>query len=164
MPDSILVIGNSDQTEYWKDADAQEIIGTVAEQMEARNFIRTDDKTAAQVGLQLSYVEQVTYFVGYDYPYWWWYYPYYWAPGYWGDWFGWHYPYQVYYGYTAGSMLIEMVDLTAEQESRKLPVIWDSYIGGLLTSSQEINMQRTLNAVDQAFAQSPYLITDSLIR
>ncbi len=30
LPDSILVIGNADKTEYWKDADAQEIIGTVA--------------------------------------------------------------------------------------------------------------------------------------
>ena len=135
LPDSILVIGNADKTEYWKDADAQEIIGTVADLMESRNFVRTDDKETAQTGLQISYVERVTYFVGYDYPYWWWYYPYYWAPGYWGDWLGWHYPYQVYYGYTAGSMLIEMVDLTADRQSnRKLPVIWDSFIGGLLTS------------------------------
>lgn len=159
LPDSILLIGNADKTEYWKDADALEIIGTVADWMESRNFVRTDEKADAQVGLQLSYVERVTYFVGYNNPYWWWYYPYYWAPGYWGDWLGWHYPYQVYYGYTAGSMLIEMVDLAADQESnRKLPVIWDSFIGGLLTSSQEVNMQRTLDAVDQAFVQSPYLV------
>ena len=110
-------------------------------------------------------VERVTYFVGYDYPYWWWYYPYYWAPGYWGDWLGWHYPYQVYYGYTAGSMLIEMVDLTADRQSnRKLPVIWDSFIGGLLTSSHKVNMQRTLDAVNQAFMQSPYLETNSVNR
>ena len=45
------------------------------------------------------------------------YYPYYWAPGYWGDWVGWHYPYSVYYGYTAGSLLMEMLDLQADQES-----------------------------------------------
>ena len=165
VPDSILVIGNSDKTEYWKDADAQEIIGTVADLMESRNFVRTDDKETAQTGLQISYVERVTYFVGYDYPYWWWYYPYYWAPGYWGDWLGWHYPYQVYYGYTAGSMLIEMVDLTADRQSnRKLPVIWDSFIGGLLTSSHKVNMQRTLDAVNQAFMQSPYLETNSVNR
>ena len=75
LPDSILVIGNADKTEYWKDADAQEIIGTVADLMESRNFVRTDDKETAQTGLQISYVERVTYFVGYDYPYWWWYYP-----------------------------------------------------------------------------------------
>ena len=148
LPDSILVIGNADKTEYWKDADAQEIIGTVADLMESRNFVRTDDKETAQTGLQISYVERVTYFVGYDYPYWWWY-----------------YPYQVYYGYTAGSMLIEMVDLTADRQSnRKLPVIWDSFIGGLLTSSHKVNMQRTLDAVNQAFMQSPYLETNSVNR
>ena len=148
LPDSILVIGNADKTEYWKDADAQEIIGTVADLMESRNFVRTDDKETAQTGLQISYVERVTYFVGYDYPYW-----------------CWHYPYQVYYGYTAGSMLIEMVDLTADRQSnRKLPVIWDSFIGGLLTSSHKVNMQRTLDAVNQAFMQSPYLETNSVNR
>ena len=141
LPDSILVIGNADKTEYWKDADAQEIIGTVADLMESRNFVRTDDKETAQTGLQISYVERVTYFVGYDYPY------------------------QVYYGYTAGSMLIEMVDLTADRQSnRKLPVIWDSFIGGLLTSSHKVNMQRTLDAVNQAFMQSPYLETNSVNR
>ena len=141
------------------------IIGTVVGKLDDAGYTRTEDKDAASVGIQLSYVEKVNYFVGYDYPYWWWYYPYYWAPGYWGDWLGWHYPYQVYYGYTAGSMLIEMVDLTADRQSnRKLPVIWDSFIGGLLTSSHKVNMQRTLDAVNQAFMQSPYLETNSVNR
>lgn len=158
VPDSILVIGNSDKTEYWKDADALEIIGTVVDNMNSAGYTRTDDKNAANVGIQLSYVEKVTYFVGYDYPYWWWYYPYYWAPGYWGDWVGWHYPYSVYYGYTAGSLLLEMLDLEADQETgKKLPVVWDSFIGGLLTSDAELNQQRTIAGVEQAFEQSPYL-------
>ena len=165
LPDSILLIGGSDRTEYWKDESAQEIIATVAAAMDNAGYTRTYDKAAANVGIQMSYVEQVTYFVGYNNPYWWWYYPYYWAPGYWGDWLGWHYPYQVYYGYTAGSMLIEMVDLTADRQSnRKLPVIWDSFIDGLLTSSHKVNMQRTLDAVNQAFMQSPYLETNSVNR
>ena len=135
-----------------------QIVGTVADRMEEAGYTRTDDKETADVGLQLSYVEKVTYFVGYNDPYWWWYYPYYWTPGYWGDWLGWHYPYRVYYGYTAGSLLIEMLDLEADQQSgKKLPVIWDSYIGGLLTSSESLNLQRTVDAVEQAFDQSPYL-------
>lgn len=158
IPDSILLIGNTDKTEYWKDANAQQIVNTVVTNMNGRQFVRTEDKAAANLGIQLSYVKQVSYFVGYDYPYWWWYYPYYWTPGYWGDWLGWHYPYRVYYGYTAGSLLIEMVNLEADQESgKKLPVVWDSFIGGLLTSNAEVNQQRTLNAVNQAFEQSPYL-------
>lgn len=156
IPDSILLIGSNYEAEYWKDEDAQEIISTVVAQLDNAGYTRTDDKTAANLGIQMSYVEKVTYFVGYNYPYWWWYYPYYWAPGYWGDWLGWHYPYSVYYGYTAGSLLIEMVNLEAQQEgNKKLPVIWDAFIGGLLTSNAEINLQRTLSAVDQAFEQSP---------
>ncbi len=158
LPDSILIIGSNKQTEYWKDDDAQEIVALVASNLESAGFSRTDDKTSAELGVQLSYVEHETYFVGYDNPYWWWYYPYYWTPGYWGDWLGWHYPYRVYYGYTAGSLLIEMVDLTGtESSAKRLPVVWDSFIGGLLTSNAGLNQQRTLDAVDQAFEQSPYL-------
>ena len=75
IPDSILLIGSADKTEYWKDANALEIVNTVVERMNAAGYTRTDDKDTANLGLQLSYVQKVTYFVGYDYPYWWWYYP-----------------------------------------------------------------------------------------
>lgn len=51
LPDSILLIGNADKTEYWKDADAQQIIATVAANMTAAGYSRTDDKAAADVGL-----------------------------------------------------------------------------------------------------------------
>ena len=51
-----------------------------------------------------------------------------------------------------------MVDRDAEEAAdRKLPVIWDSFIGGLLPSDEELNQQRTLAAIEQAFDQSPYL-------
>lgn len=158
IPDSILIIGNKNKTEYWKDANALEIVNTVVGRMNAAGYRRTEDRETADLGLQLSYVEEVTYFVGADYPYWWWYYPYYWTPGYWGDWIGWHYPYRVYYGYTAGSLLIEMVALDSpERNNKKLPIVWDSFIGGLLTSSEALNQERTIAAVEQAFDQSPYL-------
>ena len=124
LPDSILLIGAADKTEYWKDDNALEIVNTVAGRMNAAGYTRTDDKEAANVGLQLSYVQKVTYFVGYrlsllvvgitpttgrpDTG----------ATG-----WVWHYPYRVYYGYTAGSLLIEMLDLEADQQSgKKLPV------------------------------------------
>ena len=68
LPDSILLIGAADKTEYWKDDNALEIVNTVAGRMNAAGYTRTDDKEAANVGLQLSYVQKVTYFVGYDYP------------------------------------------------------------------------------------------------
>ncbi len=158
VPDSILLIGNRRKAEYWKDDRAARIISTVTNRLDAAGYQRTTDKATATFGMQLSYVERVAYYVGYDYPYWWWYYPYYWAPEYWGPWDGWHYPYYVQYGYTAGSLLIEMVDLSAEPlENVPLPIVWDSYIGGLLTSSEQVNLDRAVTAVEQAFIQSPYL-------
>ncbi len=158
LPDSILVIGSNNRSEYWKDADALSIVGRVAENLDAAGYVRSSEIETANLGIQLSYVRQTVYYAGYDRPYWWWYYPYYWAPDYWGDWLGWHYPYPVYYGYTAGSLLIEMLNLEADRQTgRKLPVLWDSFIGGLVTSSRAFDVRRTLEAVEQAFAQSPYL-------
>jgi len=158
IPDSILIIGDNKKTEYWKSEDALEIIDAIAAEMTRAGFVRVFDKPSADLGIQPSYVERTTYFVGNDAPYWWWNYPYYWSPGYWGDWLGWHYPYRVYYGYTAGSLLLEMVNLDVEPQSgKRLPVLWDSFIGGLLTSDTRLNRQRTLAAIEQAFHQSPYL-------
>ena len=73
IPDSILLIGNSAKADYWKDQNALEIVNTVVANMDARNFDRVVEKQDADLGLQLSYVERVTYYVGYDNPYWWWY-------------------------------------------------------------------------------------------
>ncbi len=158
VPDSILVIGSSNEAEYWKDADAQQIIDAVRADMTADGYATAADIASADLGLQLTYVQDVTYFVDYNYPYWWWDYPWYWGPGYWGDWTDWYYPYAVYYGYTAGSLLIETVNLKGGQESTSdLPVVWTAFISGLLTGSDDVDIQRTVEGVDQAFAQSPYL-------
>lgn len=159
LPDAILLIGQGDEAEYWTDDDARQILSTVAGRLEALGYTRTDDKAAADAGIQLSYVETETYFVGYDNPCWWWYYPYYWSPGFWGDWGGWHYPYYVSYGYTAGSLLMEMVNLRADNTdgNRKLPVLWNAYVSGLLTPDKRLDQKRTLTAVNRAFDQSAYL-------
>ena len=61
LPDSILLIGGADKTEYWKDGNALEIVNTVASRMNAAGYTRTEDKDSASVGLQLSYVQKVTY-------------------------------------------------------------------------------------------------------
>lgn len=158
LPDSILIIGSSNEATYWKDADAQQIISEVASDMNSYGYTRSYDTTTADTGLQLSYIEDVTYFVDYNYPYWWWDYPYYWGPGWWGDWTDWYYPYYVYYGYTAGSLIVEMVNLQSRSESTStLPVVWTAFISGLLTGSDDVDIQRTVEGVDQAYTQSPYL-------
>ncbi len=168
LPDSILLIGSYTLDEagqkvskYWTDADALSLVNTVARELDNRGYVRQTDpelKGTADAGIQISYVQEDSYFVGYNDPYWWGYYPYYWTPGYWGPWGGWYYPYMVYYGYTTGSLLIEMVNLTdTSAADRKLPVIWNCYITGLLHGRRTIDLKEAADGIEQAFDQSPYL-------
>ena len=168
IPDSILLIGtyaldpNGQKiAKYWTDKDAVALSNRSAREMEGRGYGRLTDydlKDTADAGFQVSYVEEASYFIGYNDPYWWGYYPYYWAPGYWGPWAGWYYPYTVYYGYTTGSLLVEMLDLNSTPGAdRKLPVIWSCYISGLLHGNRSIDIKEASDGIVQAFVQSPYL-------
>lgn len=155
IPDSILYISDSQTQQYWTDANALKIVNEFVSQMNDRGFERTNDKAAADLGIQVSYTKDVTLIV--DNPYWWYDYPY-WDPTWWGPWSGWYpYPYPVVYSYSMGSLMAEIIDLDAPV-SGNLPVTWSAYMSGLLSGSASIDMELTLDAVDQAFDQSPYIV------
>lgn len=157
LPDSILIIGNSAKPEYWKGAEAADILNAYSQNLEARGFMPAADKESADLGVQVSYVMSTYYFTDYGQPEWWWGYPGYWGSGYWGDWNGWYYPYAVNYSYSTNSFITELLDLTvAEGAGKKLPVVWTSYMSGLAYSSS-VNKTLAVNGVNQAFKQSPYL-------
>ena len=161
IPDSILIIGDKKDPEYWKDENAQTIINAFKTKMNAAGYTAVD-KDDADLGLQVSYVASTYYFHGYynDGP-WWGYYPGYWYPGYWGgNWGGgWYYPYPITYSYSTGSLLADMINLknAPEGQKEKLTVVWNAYISGLLCGSGSLNVNRTTTAINQAFTQSPYL-------
>ena len=106
IPDSILLISDSKEAKYWKDDNALNIIDTYVKNMDERGYTRVEEKEDADLGIQVSYVEDSYYFTGYSNPYWWWDYPGYWYPGYWGGYWGggWYYPYSVVYSY----LLVEL--------------------------------------------------------
>lgn len=164
MPDSVMVIGDTKDPEYWTGSKAADILKAYEDNMQACGYVRTDDKSEADVGLQISYVQSVAYFVDYRNPYWWNEYPGYWLPGYWGDWGYWYYPYPVVYSYSVGSLLTEMVDLsTSPSADRKLIVVWNSFLSGLLSGSDAFNMELTVRAINQSFVQSPYLVRSAAV-
>lgn len=155
LPDSILEAGSYRAT-YWKDENAQKLIKEVEAQMNARGYLRITDpaqKDEADLGIQLSYIQETTHVVSGG-GYWngWWDY------GFWGPWWGgWYYPYTVSYSYNTNSLIMEMVDLSAQgTENAKLPVIWYANASGYQYNSR-YDLQLMSDAIDQAFEQSPYI-------
>ena len=159
IADSLLVIGEKDKPVYSQSQSALALIQAYRINMEKAGFIYTPSNPDADLGIQLTYVIRTERFVQYyDDPYWWLDYPGYWPAGYWGSWTGYYYPRPVVYTYTSNALLADIVNLTGEQEEGKpLEVLWTSYIGGPASSSLQQDVQRLTFAVDQAFAQSPYL-------
>lgn len=156
VADSILYINSGEKKEYWKGDVAKEVRQCFIDNMGQR-FTRVYDIEDADIGLQLSYVASVYTFTDYGNSPWWYNYPYYWSPGYWGGyWGGWYYPYPIIYSYSTGSVIGEIINLSTPDE-KKLPVVWNTYISGLLGSSGRLNTNKAEEAIDQAFKQSPYL-------
>ena len=70
---------------------------------------------------------------------------------------GWYYPYSFSYSYSTGSIIGELVDTNAPTPlNDKLTVVWNTYICGLLNGNN-LSLSRTMEAIAQAFEQSPYL-------
>ena len=158
IADSVLVIGDGQKSYYSQSDNALALIQAYRTNMEKLGFIYLPSNPDAELGIQVTYAEDTERFVQYyDDPYWWLDYPGYWPAGYWGGWTGWYYPYPVVYSYTTNALIADIVDLTAGEENGKLKIIWSCYIGGPASSSINYDVKRMSAAVDQAFAQSPYI-------
>ena len=158
LADKILIISDSKEPEYLEGEGAEQILAAYAENMDARGYQPAPDQESADLGIQVSYIASTYYFTSYSQPEWWWGYPSYWGPSYWGNWGGWYYPYAVTYSYSTNSFLTEIVNLEAEQgTNKKLPILWSSYLTGFETGSKVINRALAVQAVYHSFAQSPYL-------
>ena len=162
IADSVLVIGQTKNPYYSKSNNALALIQAYRTNMENLGYIYLPSNPAAQLGIQVTYAEDTQRFVQYyDDPYWWLGYPGYWPANYWGNWTGWYYPYPVVYTYTTNALIADIVDLTAGEQNGKLKIIWSCYIGGPASASINYDVKRMCAAVNQAFAQSPYLAPDN---
>jgi hypothetical protein len=95
-------------------------------------------------------------------PGYWWGYPGYYDPYYWGyPGSYYYYPFTYTYTYETGTLVIELVDMKHRtQNNDKLFVSWNMLASGVLSDSNSENMQQAIDAIDQAFEQSPYLTTN----
>lgn len=159
LPDSILFIGQNDKAEYLDSLLAKPILDACHHNMQQRGYVRADSKEEADLGLQMTYIASTYHFIGYTAsPYWWWGFADYWSPFYWGNWGYWYYPHPVHFSVSTGALLTDMLNLKAEQgDDKRLPVVWQSYLTGLLHGSDALNVALAARGVEQAFRQSEYI-------
>jgi len=134
------------------------ILNQIIGNMQARGYQKVDKKTGnPDFGINVAAIKTTT--VTVFYPGWYWGYPGYYPPGWWGYDGGYYYPYYptYYSSYSAGTLIIEMVNFKAITEAGQIPVVWDVFIRGLLTNTHTLS--DVTSSIDQAFTQTPAIKT-----
>lgn len=130
--------------------DSKRIRATVIENMETLGYqLLKDDTAKPDLAIDLSYIKTTT--TTY-YPGCWWGGGYY---DYWGWWGGGYYPYYPYYPYTpgytssysAGVLIMEMAGVKGIDEGKKLPIVWQGLVRGIL------NVRHSHSEQDQAISK-----------
>jgi len=156
IPDKIIKITgekleNGEEPKYLPQSAA--ILAKIKENLNALGWQEVDFADTATGGVDVFVLpaswETTTIFYYYDYWYWWYggYYPY------WG-----YYPPVYYSSYTTGTLFWTLMDPNNLDGSGNPLRGWTAAINGLLTGS--FNTARAEKGIDQAFAQSPYLLTN----
>lgn len=154
LPDKIVKVTGDPNAppEYINDIYGVPILDEIDAQMQALGWTKVDVNATPDVQvLPAAWTSTTVIYGGYWGNYWCWYYPYYCGGG-------WYYPYYPVTTYTTGTLVMTLVDPNAESTDGSKRVSWSAAINGLLSGTYDVN--RVLNGVDQAFAQSPYLKTN----
>lgn len=156
LPDSILTAGGGLKAAYMRNENTDKLVSTVESEMNNRGYMRTENKADADLGIQMTYIENNVNMVGIVGGFWdgWW------DPFYWGSFWtgGWYYPYTVNYSYQTGNIVLEMLDLrNKETENNQLPVIWFANSEGLTYGNTYTDVMLLQRAIKQSFEQSSYI-------
>ncbi len=154
MPDKVTKITGDDSKppEYVLDLYGDPILNEIDANMQALGWVKVDVSNNPDIQV-LPGAWQTTTIVtgGYYGGYYCWYYPYYCGGG------GWYYPYPVVSSYTTGTLVMNIVDPNIDTPAGTKQVVWTGAINGIMDGSYKAS--RVINGIDQAFAQSPYLLT-----
>lgn len=128
---------NMNERGYTRSIDPNDIITKTADIAIATNIIRVTNTGQTCYG-------------------WWGNYPGYWSPWGWGG-GGYYYPYCTTYKYDTGTLILEFGDIKNSNTTDDVKAMWTAAMFGVLSSYDSTNIDRAVNAVEQAFLQSPYI-------
>lgn len=149
-PDRIVKItGNLEEgedPEFIPDAIAEAVLAQIDQNMSSLGWQQVAIDEDPDLLLTPASWETTTITYYYDYWYWWWggYYP------------GWGYYYPGYVSsYSTGTLFMSLIDPEVQGANGNPIAQWSGAANGILTYSYDVT--RVNKAIDQAFAQSPYL-------
>lgn len=156
MPDSIRHITGDTTTEPDRSQD-EFILSELERNFEARGYVRIDTNDLnngeePEVIVVASALRVDNYVIYGYYPGWCW--GWYCYPGY-----GWYYPTYVS-SYETGTVFWDMFDpANVDDDNKIIKVEWTGAVNGVLGSKSN-NESRLTKGIDQAFLQSPYLVSE----
>src|SRR5215204_6085919 len=157
ISDSVAYISDNIADSIIKDANSQKLVDAVKQNMNARGYTFIPKGGKPDLGLMMGVTKNS--YIGVVYTGWWDAYYGWWDPWYWGWYYPYYYPWATYYSVTTGSVIITMADLKNADATHTLRIIWASFMGGAIGDNINTNVQRGVDAINQAFVQSPLVTT-----
>jgi hypothetical protein len=129
------------------------VLQAINSDLKARGFTKVGRNENPDLGVNVVVVNDFNVFQDVVYP------NYYGGGGYYGGYYGYNswygYPYVQTYAYNTGVLIIEIVDLKNMTPENKVKVVWTAYMGDVYST---LDLERqAVDAIQQAFTQSPYL-------
>jgi hypothetical protein len=159
--DTIGLVSNQTQDTIITAQDGSDfprpVLQAIHSAMDARGYTRVARNENPDLGINVVVVNDFNVFQQIVYPD-----PYYYPGSYYSGYYGYsswyYYPYVNTYAYNTGVLIIELVDLKNKTPDNKVRVVWDAYLGDIYSTIELVN--QTVDGIDQAFAQSPYIGKD----
>jgi hypothetical protein len=154
ISDTILYVGGAEDGSFVDGPTAQQLVKGVKDSLTARGYVYTGRNSNPDLGLTLSAVKNITVVIQ-SYP------------GWWGGWYGgcyygcygYYYPWTSVYSYTEGTVILAMYDLKNATSTETIRALWATTGLGALGSSSSTNVELGVQALQQGFKQSPYIVT-----
>lgn len=129
------------------------VLSRIQSNLQARGFERVARNANPDVRINVYVVNDFNVFQTVNYPGY--FYPSYYGYGYgFGGFYG-GFPYVSTYSTNTGALVVEMLDLRNVTPDNKVKSVWNAYMGDVYSTIDLIKQSE--EALDQAFAQSPYL-------
>lgn len=151
ISDTVRIVASDPRDSILLGPIARQLVESVKTNMNSRGYTFVSSKSAnPELGLVLVVLQDVsrsTVCAGW------------WGGGWGGGWgWGWHHPWCGSFTYTVGTSVLTIYDLKNADINQNLRGLWGmTALGVFSNTNNQTNANLTVNAINQAFSQSPYI-------